>query len=248
MMKEYHILNGDALKAQLPKDIKGEIIIARECLVDGPVEGEDLATLFQTRAKFISNNYEGFTVKDYYGKTVGEFEKIQCIPDGATINLWFEDDLFCQVNFWFIVSLITTSLPPGPLYLIRPEKHTQFGFAGLNESDLQAVYQNKSPLQSTAAMAELWNAYQTANNEKLLTVAQKLEPAYPFILPAVKAQLERSADPSKDRPTQALRAIMESLQTDAFGPVFQAFCQQESIYGFGDLQVKRLFDNILKDK
>jgi len=37
--KQYHILNGDALKEQFPDRIKGKIIIARECLVDGNVTG-----------------------------------------------------------------------------------------------------------------------------------------------------------------------------------------------------------------
>lgn len=38
-MTHFHILNGDALKSQFPEQILGEKIIARECLVDGSVEG-----------------------------------------------------------------------------------------------------------------------------------------------------------------------------------------------------------------
>ena len=34
-------------------------------------------------------------------KTVPEFLKMQNIPENSEINLWFEDDLFCQVTFWF---------------------------------------------------------------------------------------------------------------------------------------------------
>ena len=41
-MATFHILNGDALKSQFPERILGEIIVARECLVDGPVEGHRL--------------------------------------------------------------------------------------------------------------------------------------------------------------------------------------------------------------
>ncbi|GJM35445.1 MAG: hypothetical protein DHS20C18_44460 [Saprospiraceae bacterium] len=40
--KQYHILNGDSLKEQFPENIQGEIIIARECLVDGSVKGRTL--------------------------------------------------------------------------------------------------------------------------------------------------------------------------------------------------------------
>jgi hypothetical protein len=62
--------------------------------VDGNVQGSSLAELFHSRAQFISQNYEGFIEKDYYEKTVPEFQKIQCITDDADINLWFEDDLY----------------------------------------------------------------------------------------------------------------------------------------------------------
>jgi hypothetical protein len=31
-----HILNGDALGDQFPKDLPGEILIFRECLIEGP--------------------------------------------------------------------------------------------------------------------------------------------------------------------------------------------------------------------
>jgi hypothetical protein len=41
---------------------------------------------------------------------------------------------------------------------------------------------------------------------------------------------------------------MEDLETDEFGPVFKEFNKRESIYGFGDLQVKRIFDEIKNNR
>jgi hypothetical protein len=37
---------------------------------------------------------------------------------------------------------------------------------------------------------------------------------------------------------------MDELETEDFGIVFKEFSQRENIYGFSDLQVKRLFDKI----
>ncbi|MBL4704861.1 MAG: DUF1835 domain-containing protein, partial [Flavobacteriales bacterium] len=121
MIKQYHILNGDSLKDQFPDNISGEIIVARECLVDGNVNGLDLAELFQTRARFISQNYDGYTAHDYYEKSVPEFQKMQDITSDADINLWFEDDLFCQVNFWFVIHLLSSSIQDNRIFLIRPK-------------------------------------------------------------------------------------------------------------------------------
>lgn len=92
LTKKYHILNGDHLKKQLPKQIYGEVIITRECLVDGEVSGEPLNKLFENRSRFISTYYEGFSKEDYYQQSVSEFERIMKIPNGSEINLWFEDE------------------------------------------------------------------------------------------------------------------------------------------------------------
>ena len=72
MKKQYHILNGDVLKNRFPENIPGEIIVIRECLIDGSVEGNDLKDFFATRAKFISDSYEGCSEQDYFKKTVPE--------------------------------------------------------------------------------------------------------------------------------------------------------------------------------
>jgi Holliday junction resolvasome RuvABC DNA-binding subunit len=37
---------------------------------------------------------------------------------------------------------------------------------------------------------------------------------------------------------------MKELETNDFGSIFRAFNERESIYGFGDLQVRRMFDKL----
>lgn len=44
---------------------------------------------------------------------------------------------------------------------------------------------------------------------------------------------------------QALQQIIDELGTEEFTLVFREFCKREGIYGFGDLQVKRLYDELL---
>jgi hypothetical protein len=249
MKKQYHILNGDSLKKQFPENIQGEIIVARECLVDGNVNGSNLEELFHTRAQFISNNYGGYSEQDYYKKTVPEFKKMQNITDNAAINLWFEDDLFCQVNFWFCINLLNQSNKNNSIFLIIPKKHSQFGFGGLDKSELVSIYENKLLLTDLDQLANLWELYQNHNLEQLLKTARELENKYPFILIAVKAHIQRI--PTKGnlgRPRESLIQIMKELKSEDFGLVFKEFNKRESIYGFGDLQVKRLFNEIKNNR
>jgi len=244
MTHQYHILNGDALKSQFPPSIKGEVIVTRECLVDGLVGGKSLEELFETRAEFIKKNY-GATVVEYREKVVSEFDKIQIIKSGAEINLWFEDDLFCQVNFWFVLSLLQKSTKWNEIYLVRPTVHTRYGFGGLNHEELLSIYKNRTRLTDINTLAALWELYQKGEVEQLQQKAEELVQPYPFILSAVKAHIDRipTVD-NRGRPTEALIQIMKELDTEDFGAIFQEFCKRESIYGFGDSQVKRLLDAI----
>ena len=75
-----------------------------------------------------------------------------------------------------------------------------------------------------------------------------MKSVYPFILPAVQANVERKrTNENAGRPIQSLIAIMKDLKSEEFGPVFREFNKRESIYGFGDLQVKRLFDELIEN-
>ncbi len=246
--KQYHILNGDALKEQFPAELNGEIIVARECLVDGDVKSETLEELFQIRARFITEFYGEYSEAEYHRDSVSEFKKVMDIPENSMVHLWFEDDLFCQVNFWFISYLLFHHTKNCEVFLIRPKVHTPYGFGGLSNAELLQAFREKTEVKNLGQIAHLWELYQNDDLQGLSTTAEALKEPFPFLLEAVKAHIERI--PSGDnpgRPSQALIDIMEELDTDKFGPVFMEFNKRESIYGFGDLQVKRLFDEVKKN-
>ncbi len=244
MEKQYHVLNGDSLKEMFPDIIEGEIIVMRECLIDGEVQGQTREAFFETRATFLSMNYGG-SKQDYYQKSVKEFDKINLIQKDSKIHLWFEDDLFCQVNLWFVAHLLVENNRMDHVYLIRPETHDQYGFGGLSKTELNEAYTKRTELKHLAAIAELWTLYQNNESERMLEVAIKLEARYPFLIRAVKAHIDRLPNGNLEgRPLRSLRAIMKELNTKDFAPIFREFTKRESIYGFGDLQVKRLLNQI----
>jgi hypothetical protein len=242
----YHIVNGDALRAQFPKNITGEVIVARECLVDGDVHGDSLDEFFTTRANFFNCAY-GENPNAYQQNVVAEFQRIQKLPANAEINLWFEDDLFCQVNFWFVSYLLANASPPHKaVYLVRPLSHSPYSFGHLSEAELQACLERKIHLNDLKTISNLWRAYQQNDMQTLIDKAQQIQTTLPFILPAVQAHIDRipaANDPG--RPIHALRTIIKELNTQEFGPIFKEFCKREAIYGFGDVQVKKLVDQII---
>ena len=244
----YHLLNGDALKEQFPSEFDQDYtIVVREGLVDGPVKGSNLDEFFQTRAEYLAQEYGG-TEHEYFNGVADEIRKVLNIDNNGEVNLWFEDDLFCQVNLWFTVHLLCEHTKAERLFLVRPPEHTPYGFGGLNTANLVTAYKNRSPLEKLDILKQLWPEYQSGDNHQLKKLASILEVPYPFIGAAVNAHIDRIPTAEDiGRPKRTLLKIMDDLGTTEFGPIFKAFCERESIYGFGDLQVKKLLDEILKD-
>ncbi len=241
-----HILNGDALRSQLPATIGGHILVAKECLVEGPVAGESLEALYETRAHFLASGPGGYSTTYYFEKTVPQFEKMCQLPAAAEVNLWFEDDLFCQVNMWFVAHLLKTHTAVSAVYLIRPTADLRYGFGGMDAAALEAAYAARQALTESdiALFAQLWQHYQAHELPEMSALAQSAASAFPFLPAAVQAHLDRYPAEGPGRPERSLQAIMAELGSDEFGPVFRAFCEREAIYGLGDLQVMRLWEEV----
>ncbi|MFA0963530.1 DUF1835 domain-containing protein [Roseivirga sp. BDSF3-8] len=243
---QHHILNGDALKDHFPDELTGEVIVLREALVEGSVSGKYPDGFFTTRALHISDNYPDTTAGGYRHKSALEIQKIGTIPAGSEVNLWFEDDLFCQVNFWFSVWLLQHYGKSNPLFLIRPGEQSPYSFAALDQKTLMNAFHQRKPIQSPGEIAALWELYKAGKPKELHAQAANLQSQYPFILSAVEAHLDRfPVKGGPGRPERSLLRIMDELQTREFGPVFREFTRREAIYGFGDLQVKALYDKLL---
>lgn len=246
----YNILNGDSLAYSFPEaKIEGEVIVFREALIDGDLSGENLHDFWQSRARYL-----GITETEYNNSVVKEFEKIMNAPGGSEFNLWFEYDLFCQVNMWFTISIINSLLVKKKVYAVytsyldRNSKHFWNGFGPADSNQLQVSFANRillndADLQSGQA---LWTAYKENNFEELTRIAKNQSPAFPYLQEVVKAHTERfPQDGTTGRPEKVIEDITKHVSTD-FPTVFKEFWNRESIYGFGDTQLKHLYDKVMR--
>lgn len=248
----YHILNGDSLAYSFPEaNIEGEIIVVREGLIDGELSGDNLPDFWRSRAKHMK-----ITETEYTDSVVREFEKIIKAPDNSGFNLWFEYDLFCQVNMWFVISLIH-SLPIKKKvfavytsYLDKTSKQFWNGFGPANSSELKVCYTDRIPLREADINFghALWNAYKNNNLDKLTDLSRNQSLAFPYLQEVVKAHVDRfPKDGTKGRPEKVIEDITQTISTD-FNKVFKEFWSRESIYGFGDTQLKSLYDKVMRSR
>ncbi len=259
-----HILNGDGLKhvleELLPGQIPGEFLTMRECLMDGPVIGganENLSLFFEHRTRFLQELDPKLDADEYEKLSHSEFQKMRQIQKKSVICLWFERDVFCQVNLWFVAWIIKQYVEQPHVYLIDPGPKSPYAFNGLSAAEIYDVFERRNRLnpKQLSTFAILWVHYVVGNLEGLKQTALELNEPFPFIPEAVQAHLDREAKGSSlGRPMDTLRGIMteQGLERGSkpisynFGSIFQEFCRREAIYGYGDLQVLRMVEQLKK--
>lgn len=241
-----HILNGDVLASLLPPSISGKVAIVREALVEGPVAAHSIEELWLIRSKYLSQAYPELS-QTYFEKVVGEFERMMTATSDTEVYCWFEKDLFCQVNLWFVLYLLKSH--KGKIFLVLPDEKASLekGFSDMNELDLEKAYRNANLLTANEkhVLSHMWELYQSHHINEAMTLSAQVGPELPFLYPAVKAWQEsipHGEYPGK--PIAALKEIIAETGTDDFGKIYRTFHHRFPIYGFGDLQVKNLLNKI----
>ena len=240
-----HIINGDALEDQFPKDLPGEILVFRECLIEGPKKVVEFEAFFASRAAYLSDAY-GPKIKESYSRELSvPLMKVVTDLKLSEIVLWFEEDLFCQTNFWFICYFLEESGFGGKVSWAKPSGVAKYNFGLLSKEALTAVFEDRLPV-NIAKIALLWQAYSVNDSDKLIRLVEGIAGLSQYIIPAAIAYRDMNTSTiEKSRPYLSLLAITKTLKTTHFGKVFMVFCKKEAVYGFGDLQVKRIFDQVV---
>ncbi|MBB4806919.1 hypothetical protein HNP38_002215 [Chryseobacterium defluvii] len=247
----FHILNGDCLAEQLKEtSVGGEVIICREALVSGKVKADSLEDFWELRAEFISGEY-GIEKETYYEKTVSEFQKIINIPEFSEVNLWFEDDLFCQINLWFCVFLLS-KIKNIRMYLVFPlvsenEDHWR-GFSLSDSKGLEESMQSRIEFREKDIQlgVNLWNTYQNDDRQQLIRLSENESDCFALLKPVIEAYCNTSPENiTLTNPEVYIKNLVDNGIRD-FSSVFKTFQQNLGIYGYGDLQVKKMYDKALQ--
>jgi hypothetical protein len=247
----YHILNGDAMIDRfVATGIQGEMISTRECMIDGSLAGNSLADFYQTRAKFISGAY-GEKENDYYTAVVSEFDKLLAADNPSEFNLWFGYDLFCQANMWFVLSLLNRLTIQKKVFAVYPshlrEEDRWNDFGGATPADFITCLQTRIQFgdNDLELANQLWLAYKNNDLDKLEKLSNEHSPCFPYLHEVCRAHIERfPKNNEKGRPEKVIEEIIQSGTTE-FYSVFKQFYNREGIYGFGDLQLKVIYDKVL---
>lgn len=231
--KSFHVLNGDCLLENLQYVFdKKNTIVWRECLIEGPVLTKNF---WANREKFILETYSEW--KEIYSrKVISEFQNFLNIDASSDVYFWFEDDVFCQINFWFLLSQIDANKEL-KLHRVFPIQDEQWnGFSRLKPTDAEVLLKTSKPIKSKDLELgkKLWNAYSEEDFKTLELLAKSENQIFRQLDEVVKAIIKlKSGDLKKE-----LRLIYQPDKS--FEENFKIIQYHYGIYGFGDLQIKNL--------
>lgn len=238
----YHVLPGDSLvKEYKGSDLDGEMIVCREALVSGPVDADSLDEFWNDRARFILSEY-GEDEIEYHEKVGSELDRLTEIGADDEVNLWFEYELFCSVNLWFCLSLLkdhgATVYRVEPIGLTEEKRWDGFGKFGVD--DVLASFEMRTKLSESDIElgTALWNAYRRKDDAKLKELASHGDAAFPYLSEVVAAAIEQDI-----QPIEILKVITADGKKE-FSEIFVEFRKRAGVYGYGDLQVQRLLDQL----
>lgn len=226
---EYHILNGDGLAGNF--SLEGKKIIFRECLIEGNLKSENLTDFWQTRAEFIEKSCGD---NSYFEKVKNEIEKLNEIKPVDQVNLWFGNEAFCQVNMWFILSLLNNK--NAEVFRVFPDSddwHCIF-------HELKECYESRQIFTNSDLQLgkSLWEAFSSKDFEQLGKLSKTKSACFIKLEEVCQALIEKETKTEK-----ILCEILEKGETD-FGKLFTQFQKKAGIYGFGDVQFNALLNKI----
>ena len=246
-----HILNGDATANILQEtDLPGELLPWREALIAGPTpSGLPFDEWINLRANHLSEDYEK-SVDECKASLCNQEEVLRTFSKHEEVVLWFEHDLFCQINLIYLLNFFS----------LQKENQTRLSliciddFAGiesfkglgqLSPSQLASLFERRKNItQNMLALGnEAWAAYCSPNPTHVETFLQKDSSELPFLKKALLAHLVRF--PALKNGLGRVEKVTLDLITggiDQFKALFPMFGELEPVYGFGDAQ----FWNYLK--
>jgi hypothetical protein len=148
---------------------------------------------------------------------------------------------------WFVISILpqNKNLKVYRVFpVIKNKSDLWKGFSVSDAALLEQAFSYKVRLtdKDLELGRELWSAYQHHDFDKLILLSRSDSICFDHLEAVCKAHTARfPKGTTPGRPDQVVKEILETVSTK-FETVFSEFSNREGIYGFGDAQLKRIYD------
>ena len=249
-----HITNGDSTTNYLKKlNFKGDFITWREMLCEGKTEVKVGSEHFwKSRFDFLKQSYK-ITKKQFIDLTLKEYRNLCNQKSQEEIVLWFEYDLFCQINMIAVISWLKRYRKGRKISLVCSGEingsSKKFGLSELSEKQIKEHYKNKVELtQDDISYADyVWQLYCSNDPIKLQNVYQYQQNSnFKYLIDSLLAHLQRfpSIDNGLNSIENNILNIAATTKIPSQEKLIARLLKQENNYGFGDIQYQKQLTNL----
>ncbi len=251
-----HITNGDSTTSYLKKlQFSGEFITWREMLCEGKTTTDVGSEIFwKNRFDFFKSSYK-VTKKKFIDYTVKEYRNLCNKKSHKEIVLWFEHDLFCQINMIAVISWLKRYRKGYHISLVCSGKvkgsKKMLALGELTENQIKNHYKNRIDLtQDDIEYADyIWQLYCSDSPLRLETV-YKFNPMSPFqyLASALEAHLQRfpSVENGLNAVENNILKIANNHKLNSKRKLVGKLLQEQEVYGFGDIQYSNKINHLNK--
>jgi len=248
-----HITNGDSLTDRLQSlKFKGDIITWREMLCEGKtLTNVGSESFWKTRFEFLNKNYK-VSKSWFVEKTLKEYRSLCNHKQQDQIVLWFEYDLFCQINMLAVISWLKTHRKYAQISLVcsgnEDETDKMYGLGEVSDEKLQELYDNRTELSmNDIEFADyVWQLYCSDNPIRLENLTDFKNNQYDYLSDAIKAHLKRFPtikNGLNDIENHVLRLSFEK-KPKSKKELVRTVLMDQGVYGFGDSQYERIITSL----
>lgn len=251
-----HITNGDSTTNYLKKlNFSGDFITWREMLCEGKTTTDvGSESFWKNRYNFFKTSYK-VTKQKFIDFTVKEYRSLCNKKNTDEIVLWFEHDLFCQINMIAVISWLKRYRQGYHITLVCSGKVKNSkklkGLGELSEKQIQERYKNRVTLtQDDIEYADyIWQLYCSDSPLRLESV-YKFDPTSPFqyLASAIEAHILRF--PYLENGLNKIEnTILQTANNGKFATkekLVGKLLKEQETYGFGDLQYENKLQNLSK--
>ena len=227
-----HVTNGDSAGNTLRQTALGGAVLPwQDVLHEGPVPAGPRRELLQARAAFLSACGWGSSRSILASLEDRDRQLVRALKDGQQVVLWFEHDLYDQLQLVDALALAAPETPRTPELVVVgsfPGKPAFRGLGELTADELETLWSARVPASqdTLAAAVSVWAALRHRDPSALVAAARADHPGLPFLGPALLRLLEELPAPG-DGLSGTERLALLAIAAGAATPAAASLAEQD---------------------
>ena len=253
-MRFLHVSNGHSATATIERaGLPGKTLAWCDVLYEGPVPADvDDERLIDIRARFIGGGGPGAPRSEDVARDMREWRaRIADHAASDELVLWFEHDLFDQLNLIQLLTWIRGAVPrTKPVSLICigsfPGRPHFKGLGELTPAELAPLLDTRTPVTDAqdALAARAWTAFRSPDANAIPEFLKTDTSTLPFLAPALRRYLEERPSPIDGLSRSARRLLQIARGGIGIHAAFPRMHEGEDAYCITDGSFRSLIERL----